>query len=117
MSGQRLIAGAMSGTSADGVDVAIVAFDGRGLEMSAKLVHHHHIPYDPSLRQMIFSAREPGSKVELCSLAKMGREISLTYARAVNETLAGSQLSAADLEAVAAHGQTLFHSPPDTIQW
>src|SRR5436189_5775957 len=104
---ERLIAGAMSGTSADGVDVAIVASRGRGLDMSARLIQHHHVPYERNLREIIFAAREPDAKVELRSLAKMGREISLAYARAVNECLAACRLSATDLSAVAAHGQTL----------
>jgi anhydro-N-acetylmuramic acid kinase len=117
MSGQtRLIAGAMSGTSADGVDVAIVRIAGRGLKMSAQLVMHHQVAYDASLRQLIFATREQGS-VRLSDLGKMGREISLTYARAVNEALDASGLSPSDLAAVAAHGQTLYHEPPNTIQW
>src|SRR5204862_6327005 len=47
----------------------------------------------------------------------MGGEISVTYATAVNEALAAVGLSAERLAAVAAHGQTLFHDPPNTIQW
>jgi anhydro-N-acetylmuramic acid kinase len=112
----RLLAGAMSGTSADGVDVAIVAIDGQGLDMSARLIHHNHIAYDNPLRDRIFSARQAGS-IRLDELAKLGREISLCHAEAVNQALAASDLKATDLAAVAAHGQTLFHAPPDTIQW
>src|SRR2546430_9498649 len=112
----RLIAGAMSGTSADGVDVAITRIAGRGLEMSATLVHHHHVAYDLALRELIFKVRESGN-ISLSDLAQLGREISLTYARAVNDSLAASRLSASDLAAIAAHGQTLYHQPPDTIQW
>jgi len=112
----RVIAGAMSGTSADGVDVAITQITGHGLEMTAKLLHHHHAPYDPSLRELIFRIRESGN-VALSELARAGREISLTYARAVNESLAASQIRATELAAVAAHGQTLYHDPPNTIQW
>jgi anhydro-N-acetylmuramic acid kinase len=117
MSGQeRLIAGAMSGTSADGVDVAITAIIGRGIEMSAKLIAHHHVPYDPSLKQLIFTTRSEGT-ISLENLAKMGRQISLAYVEAIRQSLAVSRLNASDLSAIAAHGQTLFHSPPNTIQW
>jgi anhydro-N-acetylmuramic acid kinase len=112
----RLIAGAMSGTSADGIDVAIVAIDGRGTEMSAKLVRHVHQPYDPELRRAIFALRGSG-QVALPELARCGREISLAYAVAVRKALVAANLDASDLAAIAAHGQTLFHDPPNTIQW
>src|SRR5687767_10842662 len=112
----RLIAGAMSGTSADGVDVALTRVTGRGLDMKAELVHHHHRPYDAALRASIFQLRDSG-QTSLSELARLGREISLTYALTVNEALSGANLKASDLAAVAAHGQTLYHAPPDTIQW
>jgi anhydro-N-acetylmuramic acid kinase len=112
----RLVAGAMSGTSADGVDVALLRIDGRGLDMSARLLRHHHLPYDPPVRQSIFAVRNNGA-VELAALANLGRDISLTYARAVNQTLLAAGLHAAELAAIAAHGQTLYHAPPHTIQW
>jgi anhydro-N-acetylmuramic acid kinase len=112
----RVIAGAMSGTSADGVDVALVRIDGRGMEMSARLIHHHHLAYDPTLRDAIFACRNAG-EVGLADLAAMGRSISLVYARAVNEALLAAGMAAGELAAVAAHGQTLFHAPPNTIQW
>src|SRR5450432_3809159 len=117
MSGpERLIAGAMSGTSADGVDVVIAVITGRGVQMSAKLIAHSHVPYDPELKQIIFSSRE-NQAISLDNLAKLGREISLIYVEAIKKSLAVSRLNASDLTAIAAHGQTLFHDPPTTIQW
>ena len=117
----RYIAGGMSGTSADGVDVAICAIDGRGYDMTARLVVHHHRPYNAELRRQIFAFRSGGagsvSQDTLRALAEMGREISLTYAAAVNEALAAAHMESKRLAAVAAHGQTLFHDPPNTIQW
>jgi anhydro-N-acetylmuramic acid kinase len=112
----RLFAGAMSGTSADGVDVALVHIRGRGVEMTCQLLHHHHRAYDPLLKQRIFSIRAEGG-VKLGELAELGRELSLACAAAVNEALLGAGLHAGNLSAVAAHGQTLFHDPPNTIQW
>jgi anhydro-N-acetylmuramic acid kinase len=106
----------MSGTSADGVDVAITRIEGRALDMRARLVHHHHRAYEPSLRNLIFQVREAGS-ASLPDLARLGREISLTYAATVSEALAKANESGESLAAVAAHGQTLFHDPPNTIQW
>jgi anhydro-N-acetylmuramic acid kinase len=108
----RLILGAMSGTSADGVDVAVVRIKGRGIQMSAELLHHHHRPFDADLRSRILEFRS-GKPVLLADLAALGRDISLNYAEAVNAASTGF----GPIEAIAAHGQTLFHAPPLTIQW
>jgi len=106
----------MSGTSADGVDAAIVEIAGHGLDMLAKLIHHEHRPYEPQLRQTIFQIRESGA-TELSTLARCGRDISRAYADAIREAVRKAALSGHNLAAVAAHGQTLYHLPPDTIQW
>jgi anhydro-N-acetylmuramic acid kinase len=106
----------MSGTSADGVDVALVEIAGHGHGMSARPLWHHHVAYDATLRAALFATRESGHTT-LAALTTLGRHISLTYARAVNEAIHASGLTSADIAAVAAHGQTLFHAPPDTLQW
>jgi anhydro-N-acetylmuramic acid kinase len=111
----RLIAGAMSGTSADGVDVAIVRIAGRGRWMSAELVGHHAATFDPDLRRQIFAARSAGA-ISLGELARLTRDISLAYAQAVLTALSATGTAAHELTAVAAHGQTMFHDPPLTMQ-
>src|SRR5215469_7252428 len=113
---ERLIAGAMSGTSADGVDVAIVGIDGRGLGMVATTLQHHHEPYVRALRERILSIRQGGA-LDLGVLAGIGRAISLTYASAIFGAMEAVSIQLGALTAIAAHGQTLFHRPPDTIQW
>jgi anhydro-N-acetylmuramic acid kinase len=114
--GTRIIAGAMSGTSADGVDVALVAITGCGLEMRAKLIASHHRDFHVELRELINWIRM-GTAMPISALASAGREISLCYAVAINECLLIAGASAGNISAVAAHGQTLYHDPPNTIQW
>jgi anhydro-N-acetylmuramic acid kinase len=116
MSKTRLIAGAMSGTSADGVDVVIARIEGSGLQLSACVLKHHHRPYPPQLASSIVKLREDGHTT-LGEMAELAREISLIYAAAVNEAMMGAHLSSSNVAAIAAHGQTLFHSPPSTMQW
>src|SRR5690242_17016665 len=97
---QRLIAGAMSGTSGDGVDVAITRVritQARAEGLSAELVHHHHLPFDPAVRELLFKVRGSGT-TSLADLAALGRKISLSYARAVNESLAAAHVFANDLD-------------------
>ena len=112
---ERLIAGAMSGTSADGVDVAIVRIEGVGLEMRPVLVHHQHRCYSSELTERILSMRsQEGAGFR--ELTDVARQISITYAVAVNEALMACSLSDRDLTCIAAHGQTLYHCPPLTLQ-
>src|SRR5215213_3330876 len=114
----RIIVGTMSGTSADGVDAAITQITGRGIEMQVKLLLHHHHPYEPQLRSEIFAFRNGSVTSDVLGrLARLGRGISLATAGAVNAALEAAKLGPQDVTAVAAHGQTLFHDPPSTIQW
>jgi anhydro-N-acetylmuramic acid kinase len=112
----RLIIGAMSGTSADGVDVALVAVHEPGEPPRARLIGHRHRAFDANLKSLIQNARQSG-RVELADLAKMGRELSLAYAQAILDLLDDLKISPVAVAALAAHGQTLFHAPPETIQW
>lgn len=112
----RMFAGAMSGTSADGVDVVIARIEGSGLSMSAEVVSFESVAYDKSLRRMIFDARSCGS-IRLDELARLGRSITLIYAQAIRRAMKSASVSPTDLVAIGAHGQTLFHNPPDSIQW
>lgn len=108
--------GAMSGTSADGVDAALVRIDGHGLAMTAQCASHYHRPYPTELRKAIFDLRSSG-KADLASFASLGRQITLEYARTIRDLMAGANVSSLEIAAIAAHGQTLFHEPPLTIQW
>ncbi len=112
----RIIAGAMSGTSADGVDVALVKIDGRGLAMRCRLLLHHAQRYESPLRQRIFALRE-NQHLTFAELAEVGREITLAHARAIKTALAEAAIAPGRLSAIAAHGQTMYHAPPNTIQW
>jgi anhydro-N-acetylmuramic acid kinase len=116
MSSSRLFAGIMSGTSADGVDVAIVRIDGKNLDMSARLLHSYQHPYRDALRRAIWEIRDSGV-ANLATLALLAHDISTSYAIAFNKLLESVNLSPGNLCAIAAHGQTLFHHPPETIQW
>jgi anhydro-N-acetylmuramic acid kinase len=113
---QRLVIGAMSGTSADGVNVALVGIDGAGLEMRSHLRGHLHLPYSPGMRKRIFAIRGDG-QVALAELAQLARDISIVYAEAGNALMGEAGISPRDVAAIAAHGQTLYHLPPNTIQW
>ena len=112
----RIVLGAMSGTSADGVDVAAAEVTGRGLGMLARYLGHVEHPYDADLRRRIFALRESGA-CRMDELAGLGRDITLAYAEATRALMERMSLRPSQVAGLAAHGQTLYHAPPESIQW
>jgi len=111
----RLIIGAMSGTSADGVDAVLVRITGSGLRMRATPVGSASVPFSDRLRSTIFEVRKAG-EASLRAFAAIGNDVANAYAEAVDALLLATARAAANITAIAAHGQTLFHDPPLTIQ-
>jgi anhydro-N-acetylmuramic acid kinase len=112
----RIVLGAMSGSSADGVDVAVARITGAGVEMRCELLGLAGFAFPGQLRTQILKMRNSGD-CSLAELARSGRELTMAYARAVLWALRKTGLAPADVACIAAHGQTLFHCPPLTIQW
>jgi anhydro-N-acetylmuramic acid kinase len=96
----------MSGTSADGVDVAIVDLGPRGVEVIAFATY----PYPPSLRQQIFRLFDPAT-ARLDDLCHVNFVLGEVFASALTRLArrAGVPLDSIDL--VGSHGQTVYHIP------
>ena len=119
----RLVLGAMTGTSLDGIDVAVAEVFGRGLSLRARLVAHRSAPLgdDLAARLRAAAAQAPLAARDVASLA---RELGLVYARESAAAVAAHAAAAATaaappprpLSLAALHGQTLFHGPPLSLQ-
>lgn len=107
--GARRIIGLMSGTSADGVDAALLEVSGWGDTTSWELLAFHTKPYPPEVRREILALQEGDAPHLLERLARLHFGLGDIYAescRAVAQ-MAGVALSEVDL--VGLHGQTVFH--------
>lgn len=113
----RLIVGVMSGTSADGVDVAICRLPVRVEEKGSwgELLWHQAVPYSSDLRGHIHDIRRLGA-CTLAELAGLTRRITLEHAGAIWVALSNASITLGPDDAIADHGQTLFHAPPLTMQ-
>lgn len=107
---ERLIIGLMSGTSLDGLDVALCRFQGAGLKTRVQVLHFETIPYDEPFKQEIrrvFAKKE----IDFQHLTLLNVVIAEKHAAIVNDCLQRWQISAASVDLLASHGQTVFHAP------
>ncbi|MBE9139571.1 anhydro-N-acetylmuramic acid kinase [Nodosilinea sp. LEGE 07088] len=100
------VIGLISGTSADGIDAALVELNGQGYDLSISLVEGLTWPYPADLQQQIL-ALCAGEACSLEQLAELDDAVARGFAQAAQALIA--QAGPADL--VASHGQTVFHRP------
>jgi anhydro-N-acetylmuramic acid kinase len=101
-----IVAGVMSGTSADGINVAIVRIMGKGLNTRFSLLAHHQVSYEPAVRAKILSLMNAKS-ASVAELSRLNFLLGDLYAEAVLE--AQCKNSIAKLDLIGCHGQTLYH--------
>lgn len=97
------VAGIMSGTSLDGIDVAIVDIAGR----SVKTVAHASVPYSQSIRSQILAVSN--AQCETAEISRLNFRLGELYAKAVQETCARKNIPQESIELIGSHGQTIYH--------
>jgi anhydro-N-acetylmuramic acid kinase len=101
------VAGIMSGTSADGIDVAVVRIAPGKQRPRLALVAHESFPFPPALRRVVLAAMNAAS-TSTAELARLNWRLGLAYAEAVSATLKRHKVK---LDLIGCHGQTLYHQP------
>ncbi len=99
------VAGIMSGTSADGIDVALVQIAPGKLRPSLTLLAHQGFAFPPKLRQAILGAMNADS-ISTAELGRLNWRLGIAYAQAVQATLKRHKLK---LDLIGCHGQTIYH--------
>jgi anhydro-N-acetylmuramic acid kinase len=100
-----IVAGVMSGTSADGIDVALVNISGQERRLRLRLIAHEHLPYPSRVRESVLAAMNAPS-ARVADLAKLNSLLGKLYADAVAATQRRHRTQA---DLVGVHGQTLYH--------
>jgi len=107
---ERLIIGLMSGTSLDGLDIALCAIQGSGAGTKVRVLEFSTIPYENALKaevKSIFSRRD----ADLQMVCLMNEKIGLLHARMILEALSSWGRKPEEVDVIASHGQTIFHAP------
>ena len=110
MTVQRFL-GLMSGTSADGIDAALVDFEGDDAGALPSLRFARTYPWDPALRARLVALGQQDARLGLDELGALDVAIGRAFAAAALAALADSGTAAADVAAIGSHGQTLRHDP------
>jgi anhydro-N-acetylmuramic acid kinase len=112
---ERLIIGLMSGTSLDGLDVALCSFRGNGLDTRIELLEFQTVPYDASFKEEIKSVFSK-DMVSLEKVCLLNAWVALEYARLILGCLNKWKRSSNEIDLIASHGQTIYHAPKSLHQ-
>lgn len=108
------VAGIMSGTSLDGIDVAIADISGK----TVKTVSFASRPYPRRIRARL--AAVSNSECHTSEISRLNFELGELYSKAVIETCASAGVPLESVELAGCHGQTIYHEGsgklPNTLQ-
>ncbi len=104
-----ILIGLMSGTSADGIDAAVVEITGGPRRRKWTLRAFVCVPWEPPLRAAILDACRPDTPLQ--TLAVLNYRLGEAFAQAAQAAAEAAKLTLADVDAIASHGQTVWHQP------
>ncbi|RKD20177.1 anhydro-N-acetylmuramic acid kinase [Pelobium manganitolerans] len=106
----RLIVGLMSGTSLDGLDVALCRISGSGLNTKAEVLAFETFAYPPEIANLLEAVCfKP--QVDLEKLCLLNAELGRLHGKLVKQFLQKNKVDKEAVDAIASHGQTVYHSP------
>lgn len=104
--------GLISGTSADGIDAALVRFDGGGTApLQAELVAARTLPWEPEVRARLVWLGQGGALDSLDELGELDARVGEAFADAALAILGDAKIAPSRVTAIGSHGQTVRHRP------
>ncbi|MEM1435981.1 MAG: anhydro-N-acetylmuramic acid kinase [Pseudomonadota bacterium] len=112
----ELYLGAISGTSLDGLDLALIEVEPAASSAGKEQVRHRAgttVPFPPALRRRL-EAQTSNRPVSLDEFGHLDTALGSFIAECSSRFLAANSLRPEDICAIGSHGQTLRHQPPST---
>ncbi|MDO7743066.1 MAG: anhydro-N-acetylmuramic acid kinase, partial [Pedobacter sp.] len=114
-SSSRIIIGLMSGTSLDGLDIALCEFSGSGTDTKVKVLNFTTVPYAESFKEELKSISFK-SQVSLQQLTLLHAVLGSLSAEMIFNALRKWDFPIDSVDLIASHGQTIFHAPSSLHQ-
>jgi len=107
-----LYVGIMSGTSLDGIDVALINIQHN---MPIVLICAHTVPFEPALRESLAALMQPDLVHSVAKIGTVQQALTCAFAQAVNTLLQEQNITPDSIKAIGCHGQTIWHAPDALI--
>jgi anhydro-N-acetylmuramic acid kinase len=107
---ERLIIGLMSGTSLDGLDIALCRFRGNGQDTHIEVIKFETVPYHNSFKEEIKSVFSK-DQVSLEKVCLLNPWVGLIHAKMILDCLKKWKTDPSEVDLIASHGQTIYHAP------
>ena len=99
----------MSGTSLDGLDIAVADFAEAEGKISYQLVHFTTMPYSDELKAKLLQLMDPLAPMQ--QVSSMNMYLGELYARLIREALKDTDVDYESIDLISSHGQTMWHEP------
>lgn len=107
----ELYLGLISGTSADGIDAALVHFDSTDAQATCQLVHGRTYSWDDAVRARLVALGQGGEATSLDELGALDVQVAQAFADAATQLLDEAGVGRERVRALGSHGQTVRHRP------
>lgn len=97
----------MSGTSLDGIDIAIVDIEGRGYTKKIEVVASSSTAYPKAVREAILGVSN--AMTHTATISRLNALLGELYAEAFLATCKKSKIAAETVQLIGCHGQTIYH--------
>lgn len=108
--GSPLFLGLMSGTSADGIDAALVRFSNDAGQLHSELVLGRTFGWDEDLRAALLALGQ-GGHASLDDIGRLDTHVAEVFAEAALRLIEAGGISPGHVQAIGSHGQTIRHRP------
>jgi anhydro-N-acetylmuramic acid kinase len=111
---KKLAIGILSGTSVDGIDVALLKISGSDINTKIKLVDFYTFPYSKSVRNAIMT-NSIAATASVDKICKLNIILGKLYAEAALEICKKNRISSSKISFIGSHGQTIHHLPENRV--